>query len=157
MGAGVMLFGAWSGIKALILCLFQQDRLLRMLGEEAAENPKLYLLATYIALAIFFAVDLLLRVYVGRAARAEGFGRRKRGYGYIIAAALLALGSFLSMAGSVAFLQDASQYYDSWLDVAVSFAVDATSAVVLAEVAIAGIRVKKLTRGGEKEDAGHAA
>ena len=85
---------------------------------------------------------------MGRSARAVGLGK-KRKRAYLVLAGIMAAGSLASMIYFVTgFSMD---QYDSILDAAVTFLVELTSFILLAELLAAAFRIRKLTRALEEE------
>ncbi len=149
LGAGVIAFGFWSGIKTILVYFLQTDKMNEIaaeLGEGVGNIPPMLLL--WIIVSVILGIDLLLRLYVGLSARAEGFGR-KRGRAYLVVAALMIV--FFAAAIIFSITSFSLDNYDSILDAVVTFAVDLTTMITLRELFVAAIRVKKLTRALEKE------
>lgn len=85
VGAGVIAFGVWSVIKAVMYAAVNIETLL-----VTRSGERLSPAAFWIALAVIVAIELALRVYVGRSAIAEGRGVKK-GALYIVLAILMGL------------------------------------------------------------------
>ena len=124
LGTGVILFGVWSVVKSL---LYFRTNLFADLDTQVEPELLPYIkLATVVIVALFVLADLGIRLKIGRRARAEGMGRRQKN-GYLILAALIAF----------------SRLY-LCLDYVVSVLVDLSSTVLLAELIITALRVRKL-------------
>lgn len=136
IGLGVIAFGVWSTIKAVLYTAFNTESLL---GESAGDN--LVTLALWIIMAFILAIDLSLRLYVGLNAIAEG-RERKRKTGYIVMALLMALGNFVSVAAELYFIRST----ESIGTVIVTIVVDLTSGIMLTEMVVSAIRAKQLHR-----------
>ncbi len=133
-GLGVIIFGLWSVFKTILL-LFMKEETFGDIPDE-----------TYIRV-IFFAIlggillfDVLLRLYVGLSARAEGFGKKK-GYAYVVVAVLMA---FASLASLVLIFFDTNE--QSIWELVVSVIVEATSLIVTIELLVGAFTVKKLKK-----------
>ena len=133
-GLGVIICGLWSCLKTILL-LFLQDGLLKDLPEET-----LYRVIFFAILGGLLLIDVLLRLYVGLSARAEGFGKKK-GYAYIVLAILLAIFSLISV---VMLFMDMKETSISELVVSVIF--EATSLIATIELLVAAFTVKKLKK-----------
>ena len=133
-GLGVIIFGLWSVLKTILL-LFMKEGILSEIPDDTFVRVMFFLILGGILL-----VDVLIRLYVGLSARAEGFGKKK-GYGYVIIAILMALASLTSL---VLIFFDTNE--QSLWELIVSVIVEATSLVVTIELLVAAFTVKKLKK-----------
>ena len=133
-GLGVIIFGLWSVLKTILL-LFMKEGILSEIPDDTFVRVMFFLILGGILL-----VDVLIRLYVGLSARAEGFGKKK-GYAYVIIAILMALASLASL---VLIFFDANE--QSLWELIVSVIVEATSLVVTIELLVAAFTVKKLKK-----------
>ena len=133
-GLGVIIFGLWSVLKTILL-LFMKEGILSEIPDDTFVRVMFFLILGGILL-----VDVLIRLYVGLSARAEGFGKKK-GYGYVVIAILMALASLTSL---VLIFFDSNE--QSIWELIVSVIVEATSLVVTIELLIAAFTVKKLKK-----------
>ena len=133
-GLGVIIFGLWSVLKTILL-LFMKEGILSEIPDDTFVRVMFFLILGGILL-----VDVLIRLYVGLSARAEGFGKKK-GYGYVIIAILMALASLTSL---VLIFFDTNE--QSIWELIVSVIVEATSLVVTIELLVAAFTVKKLKK-----------
>ena len=133
-GLGVIICGLWSVLKT-ILALFMKEGLLGELPDETVIRVVLFAIIGGI-----FLIVVLLRLYVGLSARAEGFGKKK-GYGYIVLAILMALASLASL---VMIFFDAN--ITSITELVVSIIFEATSLIATIELLVAAFTVKKLRK-----------
>lgn len=142
-GTGVILLGVWSVLKTVLYVLAGPPL---DLGEETDPTAILVTKIVFFALlGILIAADILLRLYIGRSARAEGLGRpQKSRYlyltGFIFAINLAGIGYSLYTAFT-AGLGDQSR-----LDFIASCLVDSVSTGLLLRLILAAKRVKKLRR-----------
>ena len=141
IGTGVIILGLWSVIKMVLLILTGGQ----FIPEEyAGPDRKAERIIFIVFIAIFLAIDLGLRLYIGRSAQAEGHGRR-RPFAYAVVAGLLALASV----GEILFiLSNTSSVLEAGdpVDLAVSILIEATNAVTLVELVISAVRVRQLSR-----------
>ena len=144
VGLGVMAFGAWSVIETVILFIIQ-------IPKQAAETVESEYVPAFIAVAgvmllVLLAADLLLRVYVGRSARAEWRqgGQRK---GYLFAAGFLALISLASLVFILLSVILPGKFGTGENTDTVTIAViELTSLITLIEMIAAGLRVRRIRR-----------
>ena len=136
IGYGVIAFGLWSVIKIVLYTALNTD-----INMISAEGGTVSVVLFWIMMFILLAFGLSLRLYVGFSAVYEGRGRKKR-FGYIILALLLALTSFALVAANLAaFGSDESPG-----KTVVTIIVEASSSIMLIEMAIFAVRVKRLGR-----------
>lgn len=133
-GLGVIIFGLWSVLKSILL-LFMKEGILSEIPDDTFVRVMFFLILGGILL-----IDVLIRLYVGLSARAEGFGKKK-GYGYVVIAILMALASLTSL---VLIFFDSNE--QSLWELIVSVIVEATSLVVTIELLVAAFTVKKLKK-----------
>ena len=141
LGTGVILFGVWSVVKSL---LYFRTNLFNDLDTQI--EPKLlpYIkLATVVIVALFVLADLGIRLKIGRRARAEGMGRRQKN-GYLILAALIVLVNITGDLLGVYYIVKNGVPEQSGPDYIVSGLVDLSSTILLAELIITALRVRKL-------------
>lgn len=142
VGLGVIAFGVWSVIKSVLLTAFNGESLAAL-----SEQGTAYVAAFWILLGISLALDLRLRFYVGLAAINEGRGRKKR-KAYIVWAFLMAFMGALTVVAGLATIGR----YEAIGTTVVTVIVETTSCVLLVEMALAALKVKKLCRQLEKQE-----
>ena len=141
LGTGVILFGVWSVVKSL---LYFRTNLFADLDTQVEPELLPYIkLATVVIVALFVLADLGIRLKIGRRARAEGMGRRQKN-GYLILAALIVLVNIIVDVLGVYYMVKNGVPEQSGLDYIVSVLVDLSSTVLLAELIITVLRVRKL-------------
>lgn len=133
-GLGVIVFGLWSVIKTLLVLFMQEDTL------DDIPDSTVIRVIFFAILGVVLLVDLLLRLFVGLSARAEGFGKKKSVV-YIIFAFLLAIVSLVSVV-MIFFDMDET----SIDELIVSVIVEGTSLIVVIELLVAAFNVKKLKK-----------
>ena len=141
VGLGVIAFGVWSVLKGVLYAALNSDRLQNTL-EGNMERVIFWLL-----IGIVLAIDLVFRLYVGLSAISEGKGRKK-GRGYIVLAFLMALSSFALFALGIVFLRGSEALGTS----IVSLVVEATSCVLLVEMALSAIKVRRLRKALKEQE-----
>ena len=140
LGTGVILFGVWSVVKSL---LYFRTNLFADLDTQAEPELLPYMLATVVIVALFVLADLGIRLKIGRRARAEGMGRRQKN-GYLILAALIVLVNITGDLLGVYYIVKNGVPEQSGPDYIVSGLVDLSSTILLAELIITVLRVRKL-------------
>ena len=140
LGTGVILFGVWSVVKSL---LYFRTNLFADLDTQAEPELLPYMLATVVIVALSVLADLGIRLKIGRRARAEGMGRRQKN-GYLILAALIVLVNITGDLLGVYYIVKNGVPEQSGPDYIVSVLVDLSSTILLAELIITVLRVRKL-------------
>ncbi len=140
IGTGVMVFGVWSIIKTLMF--FVMGGQVTIGYFENVSKSGLPVQMNYMVLMLLLILDLLVRIYVGMSARAEGFGAQK-GNTYVVFSVLLCLFHFAVI---VTGILSHFRYYDSPEDALMSFLMDLTSLVTLIELVNSIFKVRWLTR-----------
>ena len=139
VGSGVIAFGIWSVIKALLYSELNMGTFLASIEESPVLTEAMLKTAFRIIIAIILLIDLAIRLFVGLSAIGEGRGKRKH-YVYIAMAFLIAAVSFIS----VFFLILKPGEDSSLLELVVTLVIEVTSAVTLMQMCFSAIRVKKL-------------
>ena len=135
IGGGVICFGVWSIIKTILHMIYNRAEFFGGWNDlERAER-----IFSIVFTILVLLMDLLIRVYVGRSAQAEGRGQKK-GSLYLVLAALLSL---ISVA-SLAFLIGYSDLADVSLpDSIISVVVELTAVITQVEMIVAAICVRR--------------
>lgn len=131
------MFGAWSIIRSVLYLILNTDQFRSELGLEIIDN---WSFAAVIVVAFtLLGLSLLLRLYVGLSARAEGSGKTRSCF-YIIAACVMAAVTVVNFALYIPSLTTSALF-----TMVVSIVVDVTSMINLAELIISAIMLRKLT------------
>ena len=141
VGLGVMAFGAWSIIRTILYITSQWSSIVEEITvPEVSETimKTMYFFMT----AVVLAVEIAIRLYIGRSAVAEGKGERRRP-GYIAVAFLIA---FLGLALTASAIVMPGIHIELNLDLLASLFVEITSAVITFEMCWSAVRVRKLLR-----------
>ena len=133
-GTGLMFFGLWTFIKFFLTIVF--------LGVEYDDNTsdEVKLIATIITI-IAVAIISALFCYVGLSARAEGKGKKKSVV-YLIVNGLILFFQILLIALEAAALL----FGENILTIIITMIIDATAAVLMLEVMINSIKLRKIRR-----------
>lgn len=138
-GTGLMAFTVWSIIRVLLFVYTFRDEVMILLREEGdweGEDPPLPLMLLYFA--IIFLVVALPSLYVAKAARDEGRGRKSRRV-YIVLAMLMLIPQASTAIYSVTDVFIAEDIFAAL----VTASIDITVVAVLTETVTTAIRVKK--------------
>lgn len=133
-GTGLMFFGLWTFIKFFLTIVF--------LGVEYDNNTsdEVKLIATIIAI-IAVAIVSALFCYVGLSARAEGKGKKKSVVYLIVNGFLLFFHILIIILEAVSLL-----FGENIFTIVVTIIIDATAAVLMSEVMINSIKLRKIRR-----------
>ena len=133
-GTGLMFFGLWTFIKFFLTIVF--------LGVEYDDNTsdEVKLIATIIAI-IAVAIVSALFCYVGLSARAEGKGKKKSVVYLIVNGFILFFHILIIILEAAALL-----FGENILTIIITMIIDATAAVLMLEVMINSIKLRKIRR-----------
>ena len=133
-GTGLMFFGLWTFIKFFLTIVF--------LGVEYDDNTsdEVKLIATIITI-IAVAIVSALFCYVGLSARAEGKGKKKSVVYLIVNGFLLLFHILIIILETAALL-----FGENILTIIITMIIDATAAVLMSEVMINSIKLRKIRR-----------
>ena len=138
-GTGLMAFTVWSMIRVLLFVYTYRDEVMLLLREEGdweGEDMPLPLLLLYFAL--IFLVVALPSLYVAKAARDEGRGRKSRRV-YIVLAMIMLIPQAFTAIYSITDIFMAEDIFAA----IVTATIDITVLSVLAETVTTAICVKK--------------
>lgn len=133
-GTGLMFFGLWTFIKFFLTIVF--------LGVEYDDNTsdEVKLIATILTI-IAVAIVSALFCYVGLSARAEGKGKKKSVVYLIVNGFLLFFHILIIILEAAALL-----FGENILTIIITMIIDATAAVLMLEVMINSIKLRKIRR-----------
>ena len=148
-GSGVILMGAWTFLKMLLYLTMARNKAAEEMQLSDAHIEGLSNNTIYVSVAVimmlFMSVFVLLRVYVGRQARAEGLGRKVRG-SYLGIVFVMLIVNVASMMGIL--WQTVTGSYESGItDGLMAALMDLISIVVFLKLFQAASFVRKASRG----------
>lgn len=154
VGSGIILFGIWSEIKFLsMLFLLREETVagvMRLAGPVEGISDRAAFLIIAVVSIVIMSFILSFRIYVGLAAIAEGRGKR-RGYLYIFIAVLMIISSALYFVVGATSAEAAEQLGAFTRSQSFStLIIDATSMIMLIQMVISSIKIKRLTGKGIK-------
>ena len=135
LGSGVIVFTAWELLKPLLITT--------VAAEEQFSMGMIF--AFFFGLFLLFVLDVWLRFYIGKAARAEAAGKQ-RGNGYMVAAYVFFAFQAVSFVITVAQLFRSGLTEGSVLETAASLLVELSSAIIMGELAFTARKFKKLSK-----------
>ncbi|MBQ7990662.1 MAG: hypothetical protein IJ251_06405 [Oscillospiraceae bacterium] len=155
-GMGEVVYGVWSVIRTILAVILSMNITDLLIAEAEANGEvitesdlELLKVLFYISLGILLAGELLLRMYVGISSRAEGLGRKKN-VTYIIAAGIIVINHLSTLWTLSVGLHNANE---DLLDNAVMIVIDLTSVLILIDLIICAVKVRKLRREIQAETA----
>ena len=140
IGTGVAAFGIWGVLRIFMNIVIDRKRFLERL-DVPLDNTLLQIVVYFIVFAacIFF---LAVHLYIGLSACADGMGRRKSPV-YLIVTGLFIISQCQMIVREILEFQTE---FDNLMDGIVTIFIDITVLVTLAELMIAAIHVRLLTR-----------
>lgn len=158
MGSGIILFGVWTAFKMLAMLVLLKDETIEGLrkmasgvnagatGEWNSVIPEdtVYLI-TMVLVALFMALALCARAYVGMSAISEGRGKRKRSF-YLVVAAVIICFNMASFILNFISVNEPEQMGAFTRDTSFSgLIIEFTSMVMLIEMLVSAIRARQIT------------
>lgn len=150
LALGITAFGLWSVLKTIMTILMTP--LENFLGEDdiavftqLGSRNVFYILAA-VMVVVFASIDLIPRLYVARKARKESLGQDQGRAWVVWAFILLVLWVGLDIAGIVLFRNTMENTTRGKADVIVSMILDLSATVILGELCVTAVRLKKMTR-----------
>ena len=154
-GVGVIAFGLWSVVKAVIYFILLPMKQLKAaaMGQDlvdvqlqATDRETAFLLAA--AIIFVLVLDFAMRLYIGRSAFIDGRRLKKKRFAYVIMAMFVAAGLVSNLV--TRYMQMGSGKETAWESVVasanVSVVVDITSLLALIEMIVAAIMVRRLRK-----------
>ena len=151
VGLGAIAFGIWSLIKSILYFVLVEPIIKTISSNyDNLSNSKyeawVLVAITFALVVLFVLIDMLLRWKVGRKAMAVSRGEREPGVGFFILSSILLLMDMaelimgaLSIAGIIPSDEDITDQISTLL-------VDFTSVVMLIEMIVAAVMIRKLTK-----------
>lgn len=149
LGASVVIFGIWTIIKFFLSYYLGEGPLAEIL-HTTSQDSGLSETAIYLGMMVFLLLDLLLRLFVGLSAMAEGQGRKK-GRLYVVFAWIMTVFGALSVVLALAgiFMGDwISSESESLSDSIISLIIEFTAFIIILDLSFSAVRVKKLQKQG---------
>ena len=141
VGLGVMVFGVWSIVKTILYTTAQWSSITEEIVVPEA-NATLAKMVYLVMIAVTMAVEIAVRLYIGRSAIAEGRGERRRP-GYVIVALLITV---VGLTLTVTAFAVPGIRVELNPELLASLFVEITSAVITFEMCWSAVRVRKLRR-----------
>ena len=151
-GWGVMILGIWGAVRAVMSMYIFRDEIIAVLFEEDISPNEMVVAFTIFSIFIFaiYAVSMLIHLYIGKCAIAEGKGKKKKNL-YLVFAAVIVAFSLVSQSAT----EDEEQYVNTeeMADIDTAFAtdlLDLTLSLSCAEMIYCAVRTRMLKRKIEK-------
>ena len=156
IGSGIIAFGVWSVIKAVLYFFLNRSEMEDIVEqamsdvEFSPDDYEIYRLLVRIIVYFFVGIILLadmgIRLYLGLSARTEGM-EGKKGYAYVVVGGLMVLLSIAIVVFEGKSLIDGTVAESArGPSEFVGLLIDFTSIVVMLEMILSAIRVKRYTR-----------
>ena len=144
-GTGVILFGVWGVAKVNLYLGLSPIFLeaIHLMAQEVDFSEKMFVAIIWFIAAMWMAMEMGVRLYVGLSAIAEGKGKKK-GYLYLLVAASMLMIT-LSQCWAT-FGPEALAESNVDMSLILSFCMELVSIYVILELLIAGIRVKRMKK-----------
>ena len=143
LGSGIIAFGLWAFIKLILTVIFLGNVYFQDFGEEDR-------LSVVIATWVFAVLTLLMYVWLGMSARAEGKGKRKKSI-YLFFVGIISVYSLAMILFEVFYLIIEFNEIEDPLTLFVSIIIDATRMIFLIELIYFSVSLRKIRkRNGEE-------
>ena len=151
VGMGAIAFGIWSLVKSILYFV-----LVEPIGDIISSNYEsisdskteaiLVLAVTVLIVLLFVLIDMLFRWIVGRRAMAISRGEREPGAGFFILSAILTLMDLSELVMGILSITGAIPSEEDMIDRISRLLVDFTSVVMLIEMIVSAVMIRKLTK-----------
>ncbi|MBP5167762.1 MAG: hypothetical protein ILP14_00965 [Oscillospiraceae bacterium] len=141
LGTGIILFGAWSVVRAMLV--LQAKPLAEL---DLPDDPQIVLfikILFFLFLGFFLLASFSFRLYIGLSAQAEGTGRKKKSFYLYLTAVILLINILAFFLSLYSLFTNRFGNYNT-LDYIVTILVDLTSNILLAQLISTALRVRKL-------------
>lgn len=145
LGTGIIAFGLWAFIKLLLTVMFVGSAYF----EDTAEERRL---AVMIATWVVAILTLLMYVWLGLSARAEGKGKKKSPF-YLIVVGLISLYSIVGILLATLYLFTEFINIEDPLTIIVTIIIDVTRMIFLIELIYSSVSLRKIRKNERKEAA----
>lgn len=155
VGTGTILFGIWTALKMIGSLFMLKKETVEAMRKLAAggfdQNTDQQVFAVTLGIALFATLILLfLRTFIGLSALAEGRGQRKN-RSYLLVAVLMIIATVLSFGFNFFSVTGEKAYGALTPDTSFSgMIIELTSFIMLIEMVISAIRIRKLNRTDRK-------
>ena len=145
LGTGIIAFGLWAFIKLLLTVMF--------LGSAYfADSPEEQRLAVVIATWVVAVLTLLMYVWIGLSARAEGKGKRKKPV-YLFVVGMISVYGFVMILIEVYFIITEFNRITDPLTLFISTVIDVTRMIFLIELIYSSVSLRRIRKQAREEAA----
>ncbi len=152
VGLGIILFAVWTAVRTVGDLILKKPLILEFMNEALAGQPDIpdetLVYWVFCAVTVIYLVtSVFIRVFVGRAAIAEGRGRRAAGRLFLILTVILIANGIFSVVNDVITLAARNENANRIQDVsAVSIFIESTSLVMLADMLVSSLKLRRMRR-----------
>ena len=151
VGLGAIAFGIWSLIKSILYFVLVEPIIKTISSNyDNLSNSKIeawVLIAITLSLVVLFVlIDMLLRWKVGRKAMAVSRGEREPGVGFFVLSSILLLMDMSELVMGILSIAGIISSDEDLFDQISTLLVDFTSVVMLIEMIVAAVMIRKLTK-----------
>ncbi len=145
LGTGIIAFGLWAFIKLLLTVIFVGSAYF----EDTAEEDRL---VAVIATWVVAILNLLMYVWLGFSARAEGKGKQKKPF-YLIIVGMISLYSITVILLEAYYLLTEFNHIEDTLTFFVTIIIDVTRMIFLIELIYSSVSLRIIKKNERKEAA----
>ena len=151
VGMGAIAFGIWSLVKSILYFVLVEpifDTISSNYDDLSNSKYEAWVLVaiTFALVVLFVLIDMLLRWKVGRRAMAISRGEREPGAGFFILSAILTLMDLSELVMGILSITGAIPSEEDMIDRISRLLVDFTSVVMLIEMIVSAVMIRKLTK-----------
>ena len=146
-GKGVIALEIWSIVKLIMLIIEEYNVMIMPIAEKTGDDSDvpewLVLAVTFAMIGAILAVSLVIRLYAGRSAVAEGHGKKVRGKNfYLIVTGVLAL---LDLSSIVMYAIPDQIPENDPLRIAAALLIDALTVFIEIDLIVSALKLRKMT------------
>ena len=151
VGLGAIAFGIWSLIKSILYFVLVEPIIKTISSNyDNLSNSKIeawvLIAITFTLVVLFVLIDMLLRWKVGRKAMAVSRGEREPGVGFFVLSSILLLMDMSELVMGILSIAGIISSDEDLFDQISTLLVDFTSVVMLIEMIVAAVMIRKLTK-----------
>ena len=151
VGMGAIAFGIWSLIKSILYFVLVEPIIKTISSNyDNLSNSKIeawvLIAITFTLVVLFVLIDMLLRWKVGRKAMAVSRGEREPGVGFFVLSSILLLMDMSELVMGILSIAGIISSDEDLFDQISTLLVDFTSVVMLIEMIVAAVMIRKLTK-----------
>ena len=167
VGTGIIMFGAWVALKVYSIVLLRESKTLEELRSYVPEDAdpmsdRLLLFTLLAIITIYVAIELGVRMYIGKSAIAESRGKKKSVMYIVLTFILILLALISVMFDGAGLIQkvigtESGVENTTQTDMLTAFIIDLTSLIMMIEMVVCAFRVRKHKKQQRQAEVDHAA